>query len=59
MQINPEQQRQAGSLSLGETVTITYFTKYYSAVYVTNTRNDHNDGIIEFHDGRHFRFNLI
>lgn len=43
----------------GEPVNITDFTKYHSAVYVTDTRNGHDDRIVVFHDVSHFSFNFI
>ena len=32
-------------------------TKYHSSIDISDTRNGHNDRIIEFHDFRHFSFN--
>lgn len=44
---------------IGETVNITYFTKNHSAIDITDTRNGHDDRIVEFHDIRYLSFNLL
>ena len=49
----------AGFVWIGETVNIAYFTKDHSTIDITDTRNGHDDRIVEFHDIRHLNFNLF
>ena len=46
-------------IRIGETVNITNFTKNHSTIDISDTRNGHDDRIVEFHDFCHLSFNLF